>query len=101
MQIMYVTVPCEIHQVELSVPDDFLPLHVALLDHDLHREDAVAAGGVLIAERGRGLPLLDAPLQDLEDVSHAEHCDLLQVLADHTLLHILAQLQLLLAGNVE
>ena len=93
--------PCKINEVELSVADHLLALHVALLDHDLHREDAVTARGVLVAQRGGGLALLDAALQDGEDVRHVEHGDLLEVLAHHASLHVLAQLQLLVAGDVQ
>lgn len=93
--------PGKVDEVELSVADHLLALHVALLDHDLHREDTVTAGGILVAERGGGLALLDAALQDGENVRHVEHRDLLEVLAHHASLHVLAQLQLLVAGDVE
>ena len=93
--------PGEIDEVELAVTDHLLALHVALLDHDLHREDAVTAGRVLVAEGGGGLALLDAALQNGEDVGHVKYSDLFQVLAHHASLHVLAELQLLVARDVE
>ena len=80
--------------------DHLLALHVALLDHDLHREDAVTAGGVLVAEGGGGLARRNTALQDVEDVAYAEHGDFFEVLAHHASFHILAELQLLVARDI-
>lgn len=93
--------PSQVHQIELAVANNLLAVHVAFLDHDLHRKNAVRPRRVLVAQGLGSLALQDAALQDLEDVTNVEDRDLLEVLAHHALVHVLAKLELLVAARVE
>lgn len=93
--------PCKINQVKLTVSDHFLALDVVLLYHDLHTEDTMTTGRVLIHQRGCTLSLLKPFLQYFQNMFHADNWNFFQVLAYNSFLGILTQLQLLVAVRIE
>ena len=60
--------PRQVHQVELAVAHHLFANDVALLDHYLHREDAMTAAGVFVAQRCGGLAILNSALKNFKYV---------------------------------
>eukprot|EP00968_Pinguiococcus_pyrenoidosus_P024052 scaffold4236_cov200-Pinguiococcus_pyrenoidosus.AAC.1 len=90
----------QVDQVELPVPHELLASVGHLLDHDLERQNAVAAAAVLVAERRSGRPVIDSSPQVAKRLLRAEDADLLEVLAHDAPLRVVTQAEAFAVGRV-